>query len=78
MYYSFPCPYCRKVFYTFSDNKEEASRILYSGIKSHQKDYGEDEKEYTMDDEYITTEINRVYANLSQSHEKPSGGYELE
>lgn len=77
MYYSFRCPYCRKTFYTFTDNKVEASRTLYYGIKEHQKDYGEDAKEFTMDDEYISTEINRVYDNLGQSHEEPRGGYEL-
>ena len=77
MYYSFRCPYCRKTFYTFTDNKEQAASTLYYGIKKHQQDYGEDEKEYTMDDEQLSTEINRVYYALNESNDEPRGAYEI-
>jgi hypothetical protein len=77
MYYSFPCPYCRRLFYTYTNNKHQAASTLYYGIKRHQKEYGEDEKEHTLDDEYITTEINRIYTRLNASDDEPSGAYEV-
>jgi len=77
MYYSFQCPYCRKTFYTFTDNKQQAASTLYHGIIKHQKDYGEDEKEHTLDNEHLSTEVDRVYKDLDESDNEPSGGYEI-
>lgn len=76
MYYSYHCSYCSKIFYTFNDNKEEAARILYEGIKKHLIEYGEDDREYEFDD-YPEKEINEMYAKMSELTEPPSGAYEL-
>ena len=76
MYYSHPCPYCRKIFYTFQSNKESASEILFSGIKQHLIDYDEDRKEYEMD-EGKSIEVNQMYRGMRESDSPPSGGYEL-
>lgn len=76
MYYSHTCTYCGRVFYTFNDNKETAAATLYTGIKQHLKDYGEDEKEYEMDDG-PTLDTNQIYSEMTSQNEAPSGGYEL-
>lgn len=76
MYYSHPCTYCTKVFYTFHDRKEQAAQILYYGIKKHLIDYNEDHKEYKMDDDPKVV-INAIYYAVAELHEAPSGGYEL-
>lgn len=77
MYYSHPCPYCGKVFYTYSENKEQASRVLYAGIKKHLIDYNEDHKEFEFD-EAPQIEMDQIYDVLTGSNEYPHGGYELE
>lgn len=77
MYYSYPCSYCGKVFYTFNDNKEQAARVLYEGIKEHLKEYDEDHKEYKFDED-PETEENEMYKEMTESNEPPAGGYELE
>ena len=77
MYYSHPCSYCGKVFYTFNDNKEIASQVLYEGIKEHLKEYDEDHKEYEFDED-PEIEKNQMYKEMTESKEKPAGGYELE
>lgn len=76
MYYSFPCTYCGKVFYTYNENKESAANTLYTGVKAHLKEYGEDEKEYELDDGK-TLDTNQIYSEMSGESEIPSGGYEL-
>jgi hypothetical protein len=76
MYYSFPCPYCGKIFYTFNDSKEQAAQTLYAGIKQHLISYGEDDKEHTFD-EPPEIETNQMYAAMSESSEAPAGGYQL-
>lgn len=76
MHYSHSCSYCSKVFYTFSNSKEQAARALYYGIKQHLQDYDEDHKEYQFDDG-PEIDIDEVYAALSESSERPSGGYEV-
>lgn len=76
MYYSHPCPYCRKVFFTYNDSKEQASRILYTGIKKHLVDYNEDHKEHEFD-EAPEIEVDQVYYALSESNDPPTAGYEL-
>jgi len=77
MYYSYPCSYCNKIFYTFNDNKEAAADVLFNGIKQHLIDYAEDDKESEFDhDPSIVT--NDIYATMRESHDHPTGGYELE
>lgn len=77
MYYSYPCPYCGKVFYTFNTNREQASHTLYQSIKQHLIDYNEDHKEYEMDDGE-QADSNQIYSGMSESNEPPAGGYEAE
>jgi hypothetical protein len=76
MYYQYPCPYCGKVFFTHNTNKEQAAEILFHGIKKHQAEYGEDEREHTMD-EGEHHEVNQMYQAITGTTEAPSGGYEL-
>lgn len=76
MYYSHPCSYCSKVFYTFNDNKEQAATTLYAGIKQHLISYGEDDKEHQFDDG-ASIDTNEVYAAMEESSEPPAGGYQL-
>ena len=76
MYYSHSCSYCTKLFYTYQDSKEEASRVLFEGIKGHLVEYGEDHKEY-MFDEDPEIEINQMYEAMEEGEEKPAGDYEL-
>ncbi len=76
MFYSHPCSYCTKVFYTFNDSKYEAAKILYAGIKKHLMDYDEDHKEYDFDDG-PSIDTNEVYNAMVESQYRPSGGYEL-
>jgi hypothetical protein len=76
MYYSHPCSYCTKIFYTFHSDRRQAASILYYGIKQHLIDYDEDHKEYQFDDG-SSIDINEVYAAVNESDDEPSGGYEL-
>jgi len=76
MYYSHPCSYCVKIFFTFNESKERASEILYYGIKQHLIDYDEDHKEFQFDDG-PSIDINEVYAVVIESNDPPAGGYEL-
>lgn len=76
MYYSFPCTYCGKIFYTFNDSKEAASQTLYTGIKQHLAEYGEDDKEHQLDDGPEKDE-DEIYNAVTESNEIPAGGYEL-
>ncbi len=76
MYYSYTCTYCGRLFYTFNDNKEAAANTLYDGIKSHLKEYGEDEKEHQLDDGR-TLDTSQIYSEMSGYDDEPSGGYEI-
>lgn len=76
MYYSQSCSYCNKVFYTYSDSKDTASKTLYTGIKQHLIESGEDEKEYKYDDG-SHEDTNEIYGEMTESNAPPSGGYEL-
>ncbi len=76
MYYSHTCTYCSKVFYTYNEHQESAANTLYNGIKKHLKEFGEDEKEYELDDGAYE-DINQIYSEMDNSTEAPSGGYEL-
>ena len=76
MYYSHSCSYCSKVFYTYHESKEGASKILYEGIKSHLVEYREDHKEY-MFDEDPEVEINQMYYAMREHNEEPQGDYKL-
>ena len=76
MYYSHPCPYCGRLFMTEHSNKTRAAQALYDGIKQHQKDYDEDRKEYTMDED-PRTEVNQMYKSMSETEERPGGAYEV-
>ncbi|MGI8419701.1 MAG: hypothetical protein ACR2LN_03580 [Candidatus Levyibacteriota bacterium] len=77
MYYTFSCPYCNRLFYTFNDNKEQAAEALYAGIEAHMQSYGEDDKEHTFNDQLPETETNQIYASMGESSQAPSGGYQL-
>lgn len=74
MYYSFPCTYCHKAFYTYDTNKHRAALTLYRTIKQHLIDYDEDKKEYEMDEGEQTTS-NRIYDEMKASHHEPRSGY---
>jgi hypothetical protein len=75
MYYSFPCTYCQRVFYTYDSDKHRAARTLYRTIKQHLIDYKEDEKEYELDDgEQLDT--NQIYDEMKTSLHAPAGGYQ--
>lgn len=76
MYYSHSCSYCTKVFYTYDNDKYNASETLYHGIKKHLIEYNEDHKEYQFDDG-AHIDIKEVYVAVSESEHPPSGGYEL-
>lgn len=76
MYYSHACSYCGRVFYIYNTSKEQASRILYQGIKQHLIDYKEDDREYEFDDT-PSVDTDEVYYAVDASEDPPSGGYEL-
>lgn len=76
MYYSHPCSYCSRIFYTFNEDKFQAAKTLYSGIKQHLSEYGEDDKEHQFDDG-PEIDTNEVYAAMTESNDPPAGGYEL-
>lgn len=76
MYYSYPCSYCHKFFYTFNNNKSNAAATLYAGIKAHLVSYDEDDKEHEFDDG-ATIDTQEVYSGMTESDSAPSGGYEL-
>jgi len=76
MYYSHPCSYCSKIFYTYGSSRYEAAKVLYHGIKKHLHDYNEDHKEHEFDDGQAI-DTNEVYKALTESTESPPGGYEL-
>jgi hypothetical protein len=75
MYYSFSCTYCGRSFYTFNNNKSAAAATLYTAIKQHLIDYGEDEKEYEMDDGH-QMDTDQIYAGMVGYDEEP-GGWEV-
>lgn len=74
MYYTHPCTYCKKTFYAWHSTKEGASSILYYGIKKHLMDYGEDHKEFELDDA-PEIEINDIYKAAIEMNDRPAGGY---
>ncbi len=74
MYYSYKCPYCGRVFYTYDTNKERASRTLYFTIKQHLIDYNEDHKEYVLDDGE-EADSDQIYEEMVESNIAPPGGY---
>ncbi len=76
MYYSHTCTFCKKVFYTVNSNKETAANTLYTGIKAHLREYGEDEKEHVLENGK-TLDTNQIYSEMIGEEEPPSGGYEL-
>ena len=76
MYYSYPCSYCGKVFYTFSKNRTSAAQTLYQGIKAHLQSYDEDHKEYQFD-EAPSIEIRQMYSSMTETSDEPQGAYEL-
>lgn len=76
MYYSHPCSYCRKIFYTYQDSKETASKVLYRGIKKHLIEWNEDHKEYKFDDG-PQADSNEIYYAMAELKERPSSGYKL-
>jgi len=76
MYYSYPCPYCRKVFYTYSTNKTYASQQLYEGIKKHLIYYDEDRKEHEFD-EAPEIEEYHLYKTMAELTQPPRGAYEV-
>jgi thioredoxin-related protein len=76
MYYSQTCSYCNRIFYTFEDNKERASHVLFKAIKQHLIESGEDDKEYKYDDGE-TEDANEIYGEMTSANEPPSGGYEV-
>lgn len=78
MYYSYSCPYCSKVFYIFSDDKEEAANELFAGLKKHQSEYGENTKDTTLQKYDPEVEVNMIYSSASTSSEIPSGAYPIE
>ncbi len=76
MYYSFPCPYCSKIFYVFNDSKDAASKALYDGVKKHLADYDEDRKEHQLDDG-VSEDSLEIYNGIAESSDIPPGGYPI-
>jgi hypothetical protein len=76
MYYSSSCSYCGRLFYTFDNNKQDASKVLYEGIKAHLQSYGEDDKEHQFD-EAPSIEEWQMFNTMSETSDPPHGGYEL-
>jgi hypothetical protein len=76
MYYSHPCSYCTKIFFTYHNDKHQASKVLYHGIKKHLIEYNEDHKEFQFDDG-VVIDVNEVYYAVSESNHPPAGGYEI-
>lgn len=72
MYYSYPCSYCGKTFYTYGNNRRYAAQVLYEGIKKHLISYNEDHKEYKFD-EAPTIEAKQMFASMSETSDRPSG-----
>ena len=79
MYYSYPCPVCGMVFYTFSNYQQEASQNLYNGVEKHIKDYQEENSGYDNLDhpDKMYQDVNAVYTGMAPSQEAPAGGYNL-
>ena len=75
MYYSFRCTYCGRLFYTYDDSREQASKTLYYTVKQHLIDYDEDHKEYEMDDGE-EMDSDQIYSEMVESNDAPPGGYE--
>lgn len=75
MYYSHTCTHCGKIFYSFNDDKELAAEAIYAGIEQHMKDYGESEDASYYHEEGLDTK--RIYSELTESSEAPSGGYQV-
>ncbi len=75
MYYSHTCSHCSKVFYTYNEDKELAAKTIYDGIEAHMKDYKEEEDSTFYHNQEQDT--NRIYSEISESEEAPSGGYQL-
>lgn len=79
MYYSYPCPVCGKIFYTFSDYKQQAAQTLYNGIEKHMKDYTENKKDYVLDHpDKMYQDVKTVYSGMMQSTTVPPGEYNLD
>lgn len=76
MYYSYNCSYCRRLFYTYSNNRQQAASVLFYGIKKHLVDYDEDHKEYHFD-EHPQIEVRQMYDQMSEHEYPPPGGYKL-
>lgn len=76
MYYSYSCPSCGRLFYVFSDDKEQAAKALYEGIDKHETDYKEDAAVLHEYDE--GTEEDTIYENMQESETVPPGGYLIE
>lgn len=79
MFYSYPCPVCGSVLFTFNEHGESASQTLYNGLEAHMKSYQELEKDSDNLDhvgkEY--QDLSTVYAGMSSSPTKPEGGFDL-
>ena len=78
MYYSYKCPYCSKEYYTYTDDKEQAAKNLFTGLVKHEHDYGEDQKDNTLQEYDPETETNMIYTLIQDSPTKPPGGYSLD
>lgn len=78
MYYYYSCPYCQKVFYVFNDSKEEAAKQLFNGITQHETQYGEDQKDHTLQEYDPETETDMIYNAIQGSNEIPAGAYPIE
>jgi hypothetical protein len=76
MYYSYNCPYCSRLFYTYNSYRKSAASVLYYGIKDHLIKYNEDHKEFQLDDP-PRIEINDMLYNMSEHETRPRGGYFL-
>ena len=79
MFYSYSCPVCGSLFYTFNEHGEAASQTLYNGIEAHMRNYQELERD-TDNLDHVGREsqdLNTVYAGMSTSAIQPTGGFNL-
>lgn len=75
MYYSHPCSYCGRLFYTYETDKYKASERLYDIIKTHLNEYAEDDREYKFDDGKVK-DTEEILHDMTESPDKPSGSYD--
>jgi hypothetical protein len=79
MYYSYSCPVCGTLFYTYSASQQAASQTLYNGIEQHILNYNEENSgSDTLDHpDKMYEDVETIYEGLTPLDAKPEVGTEL-